>query len=146
MSTAEHSKVDAQLVDDLRLAVMRLDRKLRKSNDVDATPAQYSALFVLSRHGPLRLSELARREQISKSTVTRLVAQLEAKSLVRRTEDETDARSTIVALAPRGHALLADMAEGSNDYLQQRLGALTDDERKRLADAVPILTRLAERE
>ena len=84
--------------------------------------------------------------QISKSTVTRLVAQLEAQALVRRTEDETDARSTIVALAPRGHALLADMAEGSNDYLRQRLGALTDDERKRLADAVPILTRLAERE
>ena len=137
--------MDPELIDELRLAVIRLDRKLRKSSDGGVTPAQYSALFVLGRHGPLRLGDLARREQISKSTVTRLVAQLETQALVRRTGDEADARSTIVALAPRGHALLADMAEGSNDYLRQRLGALTDMELGRLAEAVAILTRLADR-
>lgn len=133
-------------VDELRLAVIRLERKLRKhSGGGRVTPSQYSALFALDRHGPFRLGELARREQISKSTVTRLVAGLEALALVTRAEDEHDARSSIIAIAGDGRTLLSDLARGSNDYLHQRLQSLTDADRARLVDAIGVLSRLAER-
>lgn len=133
-------------IDALRLAVIRLERKLRKSaGGGQVTPSQYSALFVLERHGPFRLGELARREQISKSTVTRLVAGLEARALVSRSEDDNDARSSIVGITPAGRELLADRARQSNDYLHQRIASLGAAERARLVDAVGVLTRLAER-
>lgn len=133
-------------VDALRLAVTRLERKLRKSVAVgDVTPSQLSALFALGRHGPFRVGELARREQVGNSTVTRLVATLEAKGLLVRSPDEADARSSIVAITPEGQALLGTLADGSNDYLRGRLEALPSPDRARLREALEALTRLAER-
>ncbi|MGN6752989.1 MAG: MarR family winged helix-turn-helix transcriptional regulator [Intrasporangium sp.] len=133
-------------VDALRLAVIRLERKLRKSVGVgDATPSQLSALFALERHGPFRIGELARREQVGNSTVTRLVATLEAKGLLERSVDEADARSSIVAITSRGRELLDTLAGGSNDYLRGRLESLGPGDRALIAGAVGALTRLAER-
>lgn len=140
-----HAALDAHQVDALRLAVTRLERKLRKSATRDGvTPSQYSALFALDRHGPFPLGELARREQIGKSTVTRLVAALQAKGLVAR-HDGTDARSSIVSITAAGRALLDGVARGSNDYLRQRVDALTPAEVARLRDAIDVLTTLSER-
>jgi DNA-binding MarR family transcriptional regulator len=138
--------VDPVQVDLLRLAVIRLERKLRKSVSAgELTPSQHSALFSLDRHGPFRLSELARREQVGKSTVTRLVAGLVAKGLVERSVDELDARGSIVDITPRGRELLATFAEGSNDYLRRRLEALAPDDLARLDGVIKVLAQLAER-
>lgn len=138
MTSLEPGQVDA-----LRLAVIRLERKLRKSaGSGEVTPSQYSALFALDRHGPFRVGELARREQIGKSTVTRLVATLEHKGLIERTVDELDARSNIVALTDAGRDLLAHLAKRSNDYLTERVADLAPAERQRLLAAVAALTSL----
>ena len=137
---------DAAQVDALRLAVIRLERKLRKSvGGGEVTPSQVSALFCLDRHGPFRIGELARREQIGKSTVTRLVATLETKGLIERSPDDLDARSSFVAITSRGRRILAALADGSNDYLRQRLEALGPADRTRILEAVDALTKLAER-
>ena len=134
---------DPEQVDALRLAVIRLERKLRKSaGSGEVTPSQYSALYALGRHGPFRLSELGRREQIGKSTVTRLVATLEGKGLVSRDVDEIDARSSIVAVTEAGRALLAQFADRSNDYLRLRVDALEPADQDRLFDAVGVLAKL----
>lgn len=133
-------------IDELRLAVIRLERKLRKNTTSGGvTPSQYSALFALDRHGPFRLGELAEREQVGRSTVTRLVAGLEARSLVDRSPDDHDARSSIVSITADGRRLLAGMARGSNDYLRQRLEALSEQELACLRDASGVLARLAAR-
>ncbi|MEV0809684.1 MarR family transcriptional regulator [Micromonospora sp. NPDC050200] len=130
-------------VDALRLAVVRLERKLRKSAGTgEVTPSQFSALFALDRHGPFRLGELGRREQIGKSTVTRLVVTLESKGLVSRTVDDLDARSSIVAITDAGRRLLVRLAERSNDYLRNRVAELDPAEADRLFDAVGALAKL----
>lgn len=130
-------------VDALRLAVIRLERKLRKTaGSGEVTPSQYSALYALDRHGPFRLGELGRREQIGKSSVTRLVATLERKGLVIRTVDDLDARSSIVAISDAGRDLLARLAERSNDYLRLRVAELGPEEADRLFAAVGALAKL----
>ncbi|MGW5667628.1 MarR family winged helix-turn-helix transcriptional regulator [Micromonospora sp. NPDC003776] len=130
-------------VDALRLAVVRLERKLRKSAGTgEVTPSQFSALFALDRHGPFRLGELGRREQIGKSTVTRLVGTLESRGLVSRTVDDLDARSSIVAITDAGRRLLVRLAERSNDYLRNRVAELDPAEADRLFDAVGALAKL----
>jgi DNA-binding MarR family transcriptional regulator len=133
-------------VDALRLAVIRLDRKLRKNAHVgEVTASQLSALFSLDRNGPFRIGELARREQIGKSTATRLVAGLEAKGLVERLDDEGDARSNIVALTAAGREIVVATAHGSNDYLRDRLEALPPDDLERVLAAIGALTTLGDR-
>jgi DNA-binding MarR family transcriptional regulator len=132
-------------VDALRLAIIRLSRKLRKSADrAGVTPSQTSVLFSLDRRGPLRLGDLARCEQVANPTITRLIAALEAKSLVERSSDESDARSSIIAITSEGRELLATLAEGSNDYLRERLSALPRHDVSRIVDAIGALTTLAD--
>jgi DNA-binding MarR family transcriptional regulator len=129
-------------LDALRLAIVRLERKLRKSAGAMVTPSQLSALSVLHRLGPMRLSELAEREQISKSTVTRLVGRLEEKGLAGRRPDETDARSQTVSLTNTGLHLMESAAERSSDYLRQRVQELDAADVDRLVGAIGVLQRL----
>lgn len=130
-------------LDALRLAIVRLERKLRKTIGAEVTPSQLSALSVLHRTGPMRLSELAEREQISKPTVTRLVGRLEEKDLVTRVPDDNDARSQTIRLTAAGLRLVESAAERSNDYLRQRAQELDARDLDCLLDAVEILQRLA---
>lgn len=130
-------------VDAIRLAVVRLERKLRKHSGAAMTPSQLSALVSLQRHGPMRPSELAEREQISKSTATGLISRLEEKALILRTPDPADARSHVLDLTGRGHRLLRTAAERSNDYLRQRIGELDDDNLARLLAAVEALQQIS---
>lgn len=126
----------------LRLAVLRLARRLRKHSGADLTPSQFSALSTLERHGPLRLGGLAVREQISKSSVTRLVARLEALGHVRRTPDSTDGRSAQIELTDQGSEYLEMSTRRSNVYLTRQVAALTTRERETLLAALPALERL----
>jgi DNA-binding MarR family transcriptional regulator len=61
-------------------------------------------------HGALRMTELADRALISRSGMTRRVARLVEKGLVRREKAGTDARGVVVALTEAGKARLADTA------------------------------------
>ena len=78
--------------------------------------------------------------------MTRLVVGLEARGLLARSGDDTDARSSIVQITDEGRALLAGVARGSNDYLLRRLEALDGDDLRRVLAAIDALTTLAERE
>jgi DNA-binding MarR family transcriptional regulator len=126
----------------LRLVVLRVARRLRKNSGTNVSPSQFSALTVLERHGPLRLGDLATREQVGKSTVTRLVANLEAKGLVQRVGDDTDGRITQVGLTPLGSKHLTEATERATAYLRRQLDALTPTEQATLLAALPVLERM----
>lgn len=129
-------------VNALRLVVLRLARRLRKHSGTQVSPSQFSALTVLERHGPLRLGDLVRREQIGKSSGTRLVANLEAKGLVQRVGDETDGRITYVELTPGGRKHLAEATLRATSYLREQLDALSPAEQSTLLAALPVLEHM----
>ena len=58
------------LAQSLRLAVMRLARRLRQQSEPDMTPSMLSALSTIERHGPMTLRELAVHERVQPPTVT----------------------------------------------------------------------------
>jgi DNA-binding MarR family transcriptional regulator len=60
--------------------------------------------------GELRMTELAARALISRSGMTRRVARLVERGLVRRANTDADARSVIVAITEDGIARLAETA------------------------------------
>ena len=126
----------------LRLVTFRLARRLRKHAGTGLSLSQQSALTTLERRGPMRVGQLAEREQISKASVTRLVARLEELGLIERRQDQSDGRSWWVELTDRGSELLASSSRLADSYLAQQVAVLAPDDQRRLLDALPLLERL----
>ncbi|MBW3614802.1 MAG: MarR family transcriptional regulator [Actinobacteria bacterium] len=135
---------DADFVAALRLGVMRLARRLRQqSSDGDVTPSLLSALATVERLGPLPLGELAAVERVQPPTVTKLVARLEELGFVVREPDPQDRRVTKVRVAEGGKRYIARSRTRKDAYLAERLQRFTAEEQALLAQALPLLERLA---
>jgi len=131
-----------ELAHRLRPVIARLARRMRQEAGGDLTPTQTAALATVSGHGPLTPSELAAREKIQRPTATRVLALLEERSLVQRTADPADRRSSLLSSSAAGEALLADVRERKDAFLAERLDRLSDDELAALERAAEILERV----
>ena len=126
----------------LRLAVMRLGRRLRQEAVGDITASQLSALSTVARSGPLSLGELSEIERIAPPSTTRIVGRLEERGLVVRTVDAADRRVARLAASEAGQSLLNQTRTRRDAYLALRLQAMTAEERETLMRALPLLERL----
>lgn len=138
------STTDPALASALRLAVMRLARRMRTERaDTSLTLSQLAALATVERHGPLTPGELAGHERVQPPSATRLVASLEAADLVTRAPHPTDGRQALLSVSPAGAALLREDRKRREAWLSQRLRDLDDVDRDVLREAVAVLDRLA---
>jgi DNA-binding MarR family transcriptional regulator len=130
----------------LRGAISRLGRRLRPTQaSTGLTPTQISALVTVVLFGPLKLSDLAEREGLNPTMLSRIVAQLAARGLVRRVADADDRRAARVEPTAQGKRLHERMRQERNDALVTQLARLSPDERALLVAALPALELLAER-
>ena len=88
--------------------------------------------------------ELAAIEQVAPPTITAVVDKLEKLGLVTREADSTDRRVTRVRATPTGIDQLDEVRNRRTSWLAFQLTALTDDERRRLADAADVLAKLVD--
>lgn len=138
------TETDAELAVRLRLAVMRLARRLRTQALGEVSASQLSALSTLDRRGPMTLGDLSAVERVKPPTLTRIVASLEDLGLVARRVDAADRRVARVEVTARGRRLLDDSRHRSDEYVAERLASLDPDERDALARAADALERLLE--
>lgn len=128
----------------LHRAALHLLRDLRR---VDAAmgigPAQASALSVLVFGGPRSLGELARAEQVSAPTMSRVVAGLEEAGLVSRRPDPADRRRVILRPTARGRRRMEAGRKRRLDLLAGRLESLAAEEVRLLDRAAEVLGRVA---
>src|SRR5688500_5429141 len=101
----------------LRLAVVRLARKLRQEAEPGITSSMLSALSSLERLGPLTMGELGGAEQVSGPTITRVANALVEAGLVAREADPTDRRVTWVRVTADGARLLERARRRQGAYL-----------------------------
>jgi DNA-binding MarR family transcriptional regulator len=141
---ASAARLEPETVSRLRLAVVRLSRRLRQQGNPGITPSQLSVLSTLERHGPLGLKELAAIERVQPPSITRIVAALEVGGMVSRTVAEHDRRSAQAALTDEGRHALARLRRQRDLWLAQRVAALDPDEVEALHRALPALEKLIE--
>jgi DNA-binding MarR family transcriptional regulator len=135
----------AELSAALRPSLLRLTRILRNQRvDLSVTLTQLSAMATLSKKGPMSAGELAAFERVQPPSMTKVLASLEDKELVRRDAHPTDRRQAIIVLTDAGARLLESERRQRDAWLSQRLARLTPDERARLRDVIPVLDKLAE--
>jgi DNA-binding MarR family transcriptional regulator len=127
----------------IRLAVARLQRIMRQQAMGGLNLAEGSCLAIIDHHGPLSLSDVASRENLSAPTVTKIVTRLESQGLIERLTDPSDRRVSLVAVSRKGSALLERIRSSRTAYLVRRLNELSEDDRARLLAALPVLEALA---
>jgi len=134
----------AALAHDLRLAVMRLSRRLRTQRvDTSVTLTHLATLSTLKRHGPMSPGELAAHERVQPPSMTRVVVALERMGLVTRTPHPTDGRQVVIDLTPAAEALLGEEARAREAWLSGQLQQLSREEREVLREAAVIIDKLA---
>jgi DNA-binding MarR family transcriptional regulator len=103
------------------------------------------ALAELARAAPFALSqqELADRLQLEKSSVSRLVANLEARGLVSRQRNPANRRWLQVTLTDHGRATAAQLIARFHMHHQRLFAALTASERATLATGLSAVVRAA---
>jgi DNA-binding MarR family transcriptional regulator len=108
-ATPTNRKPPEELADALHSAAIRLLRRLRREDEkTGLSPARLSALSVVVFGGPMRISDLARAEQVKTPTITPVVAALEGDGLITRGVDDQDARAAVLSATPKGARLMAE--------------------------------------
>jgi DNA-binding MarR family transcriptional regulator len=130
----------SSLADDLHSAAIRLLRRVRREDEaVGLSAARLSALSVIVFGGPVRISALARAEQVQTPTMTPIVAALERDGLITRAVDPLDARAVILRATAKGAKLMAEGRRRRVMNLAEALRPLGEAERATLREAAAIL-------
>src|SRR6476659_2153270 len=95
----------SRLAGELRLACMRISRRVRFESTDAVAPHQFSVLARLAEE-PRTPRELAGIEKVSAPSMTRTVAGLVERGLVSRQDDPPDGRQVILSLTPASEILL----------------------------------------
>jgi DNA-binding MarR family transcriptional regulator len=132
-----------RLANSLHGAAVHLLRRVRRADEsAGLSAARLSALSVVVFGGPLRISDLARAEQVRVPTITPVVAALERDGLIVREADAADARVSLLRATPRGTRLMNDGRARRVAILAADLQRLDAAERQTLRDAARILACL----
>jgi DNA-binding MarR family transcriptional regulator len=134
----------AELAALLRPSLLRITRVIRNQRvDMSITLTQLSAMGSLHKRGPMSAGELASCERVQPPSMTKVLAMLEDRGLVRRDPHPSDRRQAIIAITDAGIALLESERRSRDAWLSQRLVQLSSDERALLRNVVPVLDKLA---
>ncbi|TQM29204.1 MarR family winged helix-turn-helix transcriptional regulator [Nocardia bhagyanarayanae] len=126
-------------IDTIAVQLTRLQRirdrtalQIRTTDGVD--PAVFAVLFRLLCDGPMRSGALAEAVYSDASTVSRQVAQLVERELVRRTADPADGRATVLEVTERGREVAERIRRRRHDNLTLVMADWTPDNRALFAD------------
>ena len=146
MTSKEPTDRATELADGIHSAAIHVLRYLRTEDEALGLSApKLSALSVLVFRGPLTVGELARAEQVTPATTSRLVTELEQLGLVVRSSDESDARVRRVTPTPEGTALLREGRRRRVARLAAAVEELAAGDKDALARAVRLLERIVSR-
>jgi DNA-binding MarR family transcriptional regulator len=143
----ETTRSTQEIAEELRPALLRLARNLRRETEaLGVTSSKVTLLWLVRSRPGLSLRELAAEEGISAPSLSGHVDRLEAVGLLRRVRSTEDRRRVGLELTPEGQALLKRVRARRTTWLAARVELLTNEERERLDAALPALHALLERD
>jgi DNA-binding MarR family transcriptional regulator len=100
------------------------------------TRREWRLLATLASRGALGSSQLAEHAQLDRARTSKAVGSLVAKGLLSRSQPVGDKRHVLLRLTPQGEALHAELFPLATDINAQLLGALDEEGRAALDDAL----------
>jgi DNA-binding MarR family transcriptional regulator len=145
MPTANPTRLDAETAARLRAVVGKLSRRLNAlARGSGLTPSQLSALGVVARQGPIRLSDLAEVESVNPTMLSRVVAALDEAGLVRRRSDPDDRRAGLIEVTASGRRTHDRLRSERGRVLTAGLESLTPRDIAAVEAALPALEALVD--
>ncbi len=131
----------AGLAHDLRLACMRISRRVRFESPSEVGPHHFSVLARLASN-PQPLGDLAELERVRAPSMSKTVAGLVDLGLVQRDPDPTDGRVVVISLTDWGRNTLSTERAQRDVWMATRLEGLTPHEKAVLREATALLERV----
>ena len=113
----------------------------RLDADGELSAAQLSTLKMLLDEGQ-RVGEIARNLGVRVPSATEQIIKLERAGLGRREPDPNDSRAVRVILTPEGREAVDSANRRRNQVMAGILSTLSDQDRKALADALPVIDKI----
>ncbi len=134
------------LASPLAESLTRASWRLRRASVKELAPfgltfAQSRVLRILARRDePMRIGDLAARFEVAPRSATSMIDSLETLGLVVRRADQTDRRSVLVGLTPKGLALMNRIGEARRASAEVLFGRLTATQQSQLLEMLSVLT------
>lgn len=126
----------------LEVAISRVARRkgigalhsyLKTVAGVELDRAEYAVLRKIDS-GPIRITTLAEELGVEPSTISRHVQRLEGRGLLKRIEDPSDRRATLVDTSQRGREIVSRVEEDRRKVLALVLDGWDGEERRLFVD------------
>ena len=135
----------ADLGGQVRSAVGRLYRRFRSERPEGSLgDAALAVLTRLHKHGPQSLTELSEHDRVSPASMSQTVNRLTSAGYAVRTRDADDRRKVLFSTTAEGDELASATRAQRNAWLDQRLQALSAEDRAVIARATALLSRIAD--
>jgi MarR family transcriptional regulator, organic hydroperoxide resistance regulator len=136
-----------QQAEEILATVRVLWRDLLRNPYADAeqhgmTGPQITVMACLVSKGAMTLTELSRSLGMSHSSASGIVDRLQARGLLRRTEDATDRRRTSIEVTEAVHRYVGELEVGPSGRLVEALGKATPAQRAAITKGLALLCRL----
>lgn len=131
--------------DDLRLAILRLSRRMRlEKAEADVTDSQLSVLFVLFKEGAQTLGSLSEHERVTPPSMNRTVNHLVNAGLATRSAAPDDGRKVLIEATGTGLGVARETKRRRRAWFARQLDSLSAADRRIVDAAAPILRGLAD--
>jgi len=125
----------------LSLSLGLVNRRIRSGGE-GLSAGLVSALATVITHDGIRASDLARIEKVAAPSMTRAVAELEARGLVERQPDPADGRAALIRATRLGVKAMERARDDRAAQLLKLLDGAEEIDLARLRDAVHVLEGL----
>lgn len=140
----EDRSPDAGLSGQVRTAVGRLYRRFRSERPEGSLgDAALDVLTYLHKRGPQTLTQLSEHDRVSPASMSQTVNRLTSSGYAVRTRDPRDGRRVLFTATEEGDALARAARAQRSTWLEERLAALSPEDRAVIARAAALLDQIA---
>jgi DNA-binding MarR family transcriptional regulator len=108
--------------------------------------AEAHALMDLAEHGPMNHRDLAERLKLNKSTVSRLVRQLEHRRWIARDNSKKDHRVILIRLTAKGSAAAKRLSAARRSKFDTLLSSIPKNQRRSVIVTLKTLARALDKQ
>jgi DNA-binding MarR family transcriptional regulator len=101
-------------------------------------PTDLRILVMLGAYQPISVNEVSRRTHVDKAWISRSLAGLLRRKLIRRVAHPSDSRAALLSLTPKGEALLREIAPVAERYQRQLLQGQRERDVERVLDLLSV--------
>jgi DNA-binding MarR family transcriptional regulator len=131
------------LAKQLGLRIIRITQFLTRQMQQEVlTPSQAAVLTLLQDGRAWRLSDLASATGVRPPSMTELISRMERQGWLSKMDTAHDRRGVAVTITEVGRTLLQALNRRQIDLIAGRLALLSDEEKRMIEQALPVLDRL----